>query len=173
MKSKKNNVNFAKIIFYLALIFVILIIGYFFIIYYQILNDKHDGYDSAVNYILSETNVNEITDVTYFQEEDGYFIMSGIDDEAEQVFVYLLDKEPFVKTNVIIVSKNNFIAEDKLLASWQNECTNCELIDMTPAMIKGVPLWEITYIDENNRYVIEYKTKTNGEIYEQLRFTQN
>lgn len=175
MKTKKvNKLNVKKIIFYLSLLFLGLIISYFVVLYYEIINDKEKHFDAAQQFILQETTINNITAIDYFQGENGYFIMHGHDERTNQaVDIYLLDEKPFQKDYVKIFAANRFISLEEITYTWQHTCKGCELRKITPAMIDEIPLWEITYIDEEQRYVIEYRTKTDGETVEQLRFTRN
>src|SRR5699024_10600072 len=111
-------------------------------------------------------------DMSYFQADVGFFTLVGKDETEESYYIFLRDDDDFSKDNLYIVTSKDVLTTDQLEQEMLTECKNCKLIRLTPAMIDEIPLWELTYIDEENRYVIEYKYLENGKTFEKLRLTR-
>lgn len=172
MPTNKNSIGWKKIIPAIILIFLIIIFIYMMIVYRQVMLSKQTGFKQVSEFVVEQTEIEEISSTSYFQAEDGYYILTGQDEPGENWYVYIMDDGNLKKENIILQSFTKSLPVEELTSSWKNDCNNCELINSTPAMIDDVPLWEFTYIDDSNRYVMEYKNLTDGTTYEKIRFTR-
>lgn len=48
----------------------------------------------------------------------------------------------------------------------------CKLIRTTPALIDDELFWELTYINDTDKYVFDYYTIDNGQLHEQIKLLQ-
>src|SRR5690625_1932211 len=106
-QNKKEWFDLKKLIIILLLLFFILIVVYFFITYYNIMDSKHAGFDKAQQFVFAESDVTHLDETHYFQSDEGYFIMNGKNEQGEEVYVYLLDDEPFHEEKMKIVQAKN------------------------------------------------------------------
>lgn len=171
MKQKTIMFNWKNVLMYFLLFLIVLVVIYFFLLYRQIGLSKETGFKEAEQFVLANADIEKINNITYFQEEEGYIILEGEDKKAQTWFIYLPDeKNPSVEKMKLVSFKDNK-SQEEIESLWFNECNQCTLIRSVPALVNNKPMWEITYTDHANRYVIEYRLFTDGTTYEQLRLS--
>lgn len=136
--------------------------------YRTILEGKLEGVDETTSIVSQSLNM-KVDEVYFFQEKEGYHIAFTKDENNDEWIVFVPLEDEIKKENFILLEKEDVLSKEEIESKWQQNCTQCELIDSTPAMIDQIPLWELTYRDNSNRYVIEYILLKDGSVYEQLR----
>lgn len=170
MHQKQSIFNWKKLIVVLFILLILTFIVFAYLLYYSIEKSKQDGFKDVEEYIYSETDMVTVENLTYFQEKEGYYIAEAIDEQGEYWYLFLLDDKSEPDYDIIKESAN--IKDDDVKADFYNDCKDCQLKSINPAYINHIPLWEITYIDQDKKYVIEYKYFEDGTTYEKLRFTR-
>ncbi|HZW68868.1 MAG TPA: hypothetical protein VFF20_09760 [Pseudogracilibacillus sp.] len=172
MRQREVNINWLRVLLFVLLFCIIATIVYASILYRTIEKDRTTGFESAEQFVLKNSDIAELSEATYFQAEEGYFtfVATGADEEA--LYVFLRDEETFKEEDLYILSAGQFVPVEELEGSVLTDCAKCSLLNSTLAMIDEVPLWELTYTDDANRYVIEYKYLENGKTFEKLRLTR-
>ncbi|MUK87292.1 hypothetical protein GMD78_02600 [Ornithinibacillus sp. L9] len=153
---------------FLVLILLLIIVIVYSVFFYQaILNNKTEGFDHTRNKVLQTTDIVEIEVINRFHGETSYHVVSGLTEEnMEQIiFVPLSDEEE----ELIILDQDEIMSYQSIKTKWENDCKDCDLIKITPAVLEDSPLWELTYKDHSDRYVIDYVSMHDGSRYEQLR----
>lgn len=152
-----------------VVLFAIASISYSIYLYQHIQKSKTEGFQDTEQRVLNETELIEIHDIQRFQSEKAYHIVYGSDQNG-------LDKLLFVPlTNgeeIIIIDDENIMDKQFVEQAWGESCHHCKLIQITPAMIDDQPFWEITYIDNAQRYTFDYVSIYDGTLYEQLQLNQ-
>jgi|SRR5690625_5130026 len=172
MSLNQVNINWKRVLFYVLLFSILLFVIYSIFLYRSIMVSKTAGFQEATSFIIEETDIIETNDITYFQADLGYYIVRGITSKNEQVYAYLEDTDPFSTNKLYVIDTNHLLTKEQLEQSVTESCASCQLIHSTPAMIEQFPLWELTYIDESERYVIEYKYLETGQTFETLKLTR-
>src|SRR5690625_2695787 len=168
MKQKVSWINWRRIIvIFLVFVFILLVI-YLSFMYRSIMHSKSDGLDETKEIVSTSLDLN-VDEVYHFQEELGYHIAFASDAEDEDWIVFVPLEEEIKKEDFIVMEANSVLSQEEIENNWLSDCNSCQLIKSGPAMIDQIPLWELTYKDSSNRYVIEYVTLKDGSIYEQLR----
>src|SRR5690625_1005993 len=67
------------------------------------------------------------------------------------------DKEKKNEKDMITIEAAKMMSQKDIESAWAQECSECELKGSSPALIDDTPLWELTYIDNQNRNGIEYR----------------
>src|SRR5699024_8667773 len=147
MKQTKFQINLPRVLIIVLLFCIIFIIIYAFMLYRSIEQSRTAGFADAKSFVLENSDISEIMDISYFQAEEGFFTFLGKNDLTENYYVFLRDDSVLSKENLYIVSSENLISTEKLEQEILTECENCTLVRSTPAMIDEIPLWELTYID--------------------------
>lgn len=172
MKQTKFQINLPRVLFIVLLFCIILLIIYSLILYRSIEQSRTAGFADAESFVLQNSDIIEIDNISYFQAEEGYFTLIGNDINGGNYYIFLRDDTNFSKEHLYVVSNDDLISPKQLEEEIFTECKNCTLVRSEPAMIDELPLWELTYIDNTNRYVIEYKYLDNGKTFEKLRLTR-
>ncbi|UOQ93552.1 DUF5590 domain-containing protein [Halobacillus shinanisalinarum] len=156
---------------------VLLIIGIVIIIsgstltwmYVQIEDKQTEGFTTAKNLAVSETKMTKVTDVLSYNGENPIHIVRGQNANDEELVTFLnLGKKEVLTT----IKASSMIPTGDLKAGLQADCSACSFIDVQLAYEENSPAWELTYIDENQRYVLEYVRVTNGDPIQRFAFRQ-
>jgi uncharacterized protein YpmB len=138
-------------------------------LYHTIETSKTAGYSEAENKALKETDLVKIDLIERFDGKKSYYILSGEtkDGEKEMAFMPLNEKKK-KKTNLI--NESEIIPRESIIEKWSESCSSCKFIKIAPAMVNQKALWELTYVDESERYTMDYLSIYDGSRYEQFRF---
>lgn len=166
MKKKVKQFSYLKLSISIILLLFMLLFIFFIYLYQSIEKDKSIGYDETETYIYDKTDIVTIEKITSFQSEELFNIVTGFDANKEKLIVFLPLEE---KAALTVIPYNETTSEEKLIEDWRLTCKKCELLMANYAMIEDEALWELTYIDESNRYVFDYFSLYDGEQFEQLR----
>lgn len=160
--------NWKNIIGLLLLVVILGVSLYVYLTYQHIEKSKAAGFDKVEDIVLSETDVETIEEVNRFQEEEATFIAKGKDAKGKTWFVFVPqdyeDSEDILKYETADLMSPTSIEDN-----WASECDQCELKKSSPAMMDDEPLWELTYLDADNRYVLAYFSFEDGSEVETLK----
>lgn len=167
-KSRRTIPLWLKWFFVIFMLILVSCIIYGIVLYKTIQHDKTKGYSNTEQEILNETDIVSVDQISHFYGETVYHIVIGktANDKRKIVFV---DKNEETD-NIVVFDNEKMMSEENIQSLWMDECSNCELIKINPAMINKEALWEVTYKDDSQRYIIEYLSMHDGSRYEQYRF---
>lgn len=137
--------------------------------YVQIESNRTEGFSEAKSLVLSETNIENVSEVTSYNGEQPIHIVRGKTGSEEKLAAFInLDNNKVLTT----LNTSTMISSDQLREELQDNCSGCSFINIQLAYEENSPAWELTYIDENKRYVLEYVRVTNGEPIQRFAFRQ-
>lgn len=170
--NKKLNV-FQWILIVLSLIIVTCFI-YGVLLYNNIQKNKTNGFSASEELVMQDTEITQINAVERYHGEKIYHIVFGeTADETKQIaFVPIQSDEDEDKQDIIVVNESDIIPKKSILKQWEEQCGQCRSMKITPGIENEDLLWELTYIDDVNRHVLEYLSIYDGSQYEKFRFTQ-
>jgi len=153
------------IILFILMISCFILALYF---YYDLNNSRTSGFEETENVILDQTAITEVNHIERFHGAEAYHVVYGTNSEgAEKIILYPLEG---TEKNITTIDTSEIIPKESVGAQWSEQCTGCELAGITPALIDGEALWELTYYDSNNEYVMDYFSMYDGSNYHQFRF---
>jgi uncharacterized protein YpmB len=152
----------------LLLVIILACIIYAVYLYNDLYKSKTAGFDETTEQILNQTSIAEVEKIEKYNGSSPYHVVFGLNDaNQEQLIFYPLEgKEKELTT----INKSEIISEEEVLSLWQTKCNECELVRINPALENNEPLWEITYHDSQNRYVMEYLSFYDGAPVESYHF---
>lgn len=168
MNKMLNWISGKKIIGIFFVIICILLITYLFFFYRYIENSKIVNADELSAFILNETNITEINEMYHFAGDKTYDIVYGHDDKNKKWILFNPENNNN-ENELIRYPLEELLSQEQIEQSWQKECEGCTLKKSNPAIINNNPLWELTYMDQNEGYVMEYISLKDGSTYEKLR----
>lgn len=141
---------------------------YFIYLYNDLLESKTAGYEETKQQLLKAETLAEVDKIETFHGKEAYHVAYGKDqnEQSKLVFYPLKGKEK----QLLTVNQADIVSKSEMKEQWRQECDQCEFIRITPALVDGKELWELTYIDDSNRYVFDYLDMHDGSRYEQMRF---
>lgn len=152
----------------LFLIVLISCIIYMVFLYIDLKDSKTAGFEETKKQILSNTSITSIEEIEQFNGNEAYHVIYGKnkDNDGKIIFYPLKGKEK----NLTTIDQTEIITKKQVLSQWKEQCKGCELVKIVPALVKDKALWEITYNDKSDRYVLDYVSLYDGSRYEQYRF---
>lgn len=139
-------------------------------LYYEVQQNKTARYENIKENVLQSTDISTIEKIEQYHGEKAYFILYGVTDDNKQKLIFYPSERK--KEDLTIIEKSEIIPEETIKKGWNSQCKNCELIEIAPAIVDDKPVWEITFIDSSNRYVIDYLSIYDAKRIEQIRLKQ-
>src|SRR5699024_3073215 len=166
-KPKRRN-RFVVWSFIIFSIVVLLCFIFAVVLYNDLYDSKTANHSETEKIILEQTSITEIDHIEHFFGEEAYHVVYGKNEQDEEkIIFYPLEEE---EKNITTIDLATVLSKEQMVQEWQQNCTSCQFVDITPALMDGEELWEITYQDEQNRYVLAYYSMDNAAVYEQLFF---
>lgn len=134
------------------------------VLYSQVEKNKTAGFSETKTQVLAETDLTDIHTIERFHGEDAYHIVYGQTSEGDKQVVFV----PFAneEKDILTMDQSEMITKDAIEKQWSEQCDHCQLIKTIPGIVDDDFVWELTYVDESNRYVFEYFSLSDGEPYE-------
>lgn len=130
--------------------------------------ERTKGHDETRRELIKQTSITEITSIVNFNGESAYHVVYGENEEGKgQIIFYPLEGE---EKTLTIVDVADILPEQAMISKWKQDCSGCDLVKITPALMDNEVLWEIVYYDENDRYVFEYRSIYDGAHYQEIRY---
>ncbi|MFC4557358.1 DUF5590 domain-containing protein [Virgibacillus kekensis] len=157
-----------------AIVFLLLVscLSYSVYLYNEIQQQKTAPFDQVTKEVLRTTDLVNIESIERFHGDHAYYVVFGTtNDNKEKAIFYPFTEK---KEEVISISTSEIMQEGSIQSQWEEQCSNCKLIDITPAIIgeDSQPAWELTYTDSSGRYVIDYWSMDDGTRIEMIGFKQ-
>src|SRR5690625_2790654 len=157
VKTKPFASRIGKILIIILVIAVLLgILFYSIYLYSYIESSRVNDLEVTKTKVIQSGQLTEVTEMYHVEDKDK---------KSKILFVPLDQKEE----EIMMVDVNETLSEERVTQIVLKECQSCNIVTTTPAMVDNKPLWEVTYFDERDRYVIDYLSMYDGSRYEQLR----
>ncbi len=147
-------------------------------VYHSVQSKKDDGYEEVKAFAQNEGLVSSVDRVHYYNGNRAFHIIEGETNESEPVYVWVEQiesedendgAEPVVVTRAqeagISKSEARQIAEERLDID--------ELKQIRLGMIGQTPVFEIVYIDTDERYSFYYINFEDGSYIRHYQLRQN
>ncbi|WP_028402733.1 DUF5590 domain-containing protein [Ectobacillus panaciterrae] len=143
---------------------VIAVVLYSVYVYTDTMSGKLKGEEKAVAIAKKEAKLTAVTRTDYYHgydEKSSYSVIEGKDDAGTQWIIWV----PGTKGKVLTRKKSEGISEKEVLQIVAKQKNAKEFLKVKLGAENDVPLWEVTYIDQENRYNYCYLDFKNGEIW--------
>lgn len=165
-----KSVSWRKWILYFVSLLFIFMTGYSIYLYNYVMTTKQEGFLNSQERVLRETDLIEVSNIERFNGDEPYHIVYAKTEQHDSEIVFVpLNKNKKLKR----VKEDKIIPKSKMIERFNSSCDSCKLIKITPAILNNKLLWEITYIDRSNRYVFDYRSIDDGEVFEQFKMISN
>ncbi|PEX92291.1 MULTISPECIES: cell wall elongation regulator TseB-like domain-containing protein [Bacillus cereus group] len=152
-----------------AIIIVIVASGiYGAYVYNKAMDKKIPKESKSVEIAKEKAKLTKVKSVDYYNGKSSYTVVQGTDEKGEQIIVWVPDK----KGNVLVKKKSEGISEKEALQRLADQATGKgdepkpkpkQIVKVKLGAENDIPLWEITYIDQEDRYTYYYLEFQNGE----------
>lgn len=101
----------------------------------------------------------EVTNIDYYHGTTSYAVVQGVNEKGDQYIVWV----PEEKGDVLVHKKNEGISEKEAMQIVAAEGKPKEFVKVKLGAENNVPLWEVTYIDQEDRYTYYYLEFKDGK----------
>lgn len=165
-QSKKST--WVKWVFVALLLVIIACLSYLIGLYHNIQQDKQAGFDETKEIVLRETDLIGINNIERYHGKNAYHIVFGYTENNVDKIVYVpLTNE---EEDLMIIDQAEIVSKKTIENQLINECNKCKIISIIPGVEDDELLWELTYVDDLDRYVLEYLSLYDATQSEQYRF---
>jgi uncharacterized protein YpmB len=144
-----------------AIIIIIAVAAY--IHTYNVARDQYlDGHEQSKELAIEEGKLSSIDTIETYNGQVKYHVLSGINGNDEKVYVWIPQTKKMDK--VIIKKQSSGITADQAKTEVLKEHNPKEIIDVKLGMDEEIPIWEVKYRDQSDRYTFDYVNFSDGEI---------
>ena len=165
--------NIKRFFIWGSIILLLLLISaavYSIFLYQDIMESKTERFAETETQILNATSLVAVEKIEQFNGAEAYHIVFGENEAGEQkIIFYPLEGQ---EKQLTVLDESEIVSEQTILDQLQADCSECKLIKAVPAIKDENELWEVMYIDESARYILDYLSIYDGSRYERFQFTQ-
>lgn len=155
-----DDVNIMKkLLFFIFLAFVI-VVWQAVSLYLAALEPKTAQEEVAIDTAKVEAGLQTINEVHSYYGTVAYQVILGITAENEKVVVWIPEDEG----EIVIKKQNEGISKEQVITDLKAERNPKEIRSVKLGIEKNIPLWEVIYINENDRLTYYYSDFETGEL---------
>ncbi|KZE66212.1 hypothetical protein AWM68_07530 [Fictibacillus phosphorivorans] len=121
----------------------------------------------AVEIAKREKNLVSITNVDHFFKNETYYVVEGKNKNGTDMIVWVGEDEEVTSE----IAKKG-LSEKQILDFVRTNYDAKEIVDSRLGMEDGIPLWEVVYYDDQDRYTYYYGYFETGKRYEIYRLKE-
>jgi uncharacterized protein YpmB len=141
-------------------VFIILLVWLSMDTYKYAFDYKDHQKEKAIELATKKLPAFEVLDVSFYNGNESYTILYGIEENKEQIVCVPIES----KLEIITIDPSNGITAEDAIQIVQRERNPVAIKSVNLGIEQNVPIWEIIYVDENNRYSYYYVRFQDGEF---------
>ena len=139
-------------------------------IYIDVNQDHTRAHAQASTLVLEQTEVETVDEVSVYHGKETVHIIRGSMEDGHSVLVYVQVNDQEV---LDVIKGEDYLSISEMKDVWKEGCAGCAFKNIHYGYEEDEPVFEITYIDQQDRYVFDYY-RLNGESFDQrFAFKQN
>ncbi len=152
----------ANITLFIIIVLILSGIWIFTSTYLEARGDYELGHKESKKFAIEYANLSAISQINTFSADKKYHVITGENANDEPVYAWISNVH---KDREIIVEKQSSgITKEEALERVYQEHNPSEIISVQLGMDEGVPIWEVKYQDESDRYTFDFVNFYDGEI---------
>lgn len=150
-----------KKIFFFSFASFVFIIGLIFYVYYSATKPIKDAEQQAIEIAKERVKINNIVETSFFNGDEPYHIIRATNENDQEIVIWVSEKKP---DRIIVEYAKNGLTKEQVKKYALSQLDIKELQDIRIGIKHDIPVWEITFIDSDNRYNFYYLT-FNGKTW--------
>lgn len=147
-----------KIVIFVIILVSLIFIGQGTYLYFNINKPQQVMEEAVQQYIDENLDVKDVTFSNFYNGTESYQIFEGKDDDGNGIFIWIKDTLDLH----MIKKKEDGLSYNEVLDFANKELEPKEIISIKLGMENSLPLYEITYINQENRYSYYYISFEDG-----------
>lgn len=140
-------------------IIIVAVVLYGAYLYNTTMENKLPEKSKTVEIAKEKGKLTEVTDIDYYHGTTSYTVVQGLDEKGDQYIVWV----PEEKGDVLVRKKSDGISEQEAVQIVEEKEHPKEIVKVKLGAENNVPLWEVTYIDQEDRYTYYYLEFKDGK----------
>jgi uncharacterized protein YpmB len=133
-------------------------------LYSQVQAEPHQEEKRAIETAKKSKDLKSITNVEHFFKNETYYVVEGKNEYGTDMIVWVGDGE-MIYSDIA----NGGLSEREMIDYVKKNYNAEKIIDSRLGMEDEIPLWEVTFLDDENRYTYYYGYFETGKRYEIYR----
>ncbi|WP_241433083.1 DUF5590 domain-containing protein [Listeria cornellensis] len=162
MLRKSNRKSYWKWI-WISIAALVIVVAGFFTFFYSAQKPVRADEEKATERIAGKVDLKEQEDFYLYNGANGvYYVLTGKNSKNKDIIVWVPKSK---KGTVVVKYAKDGISKDEAIAKVKQEKNPVKILNVTLGMDKGVPIWEVSYLDKDNNlnyYDLDFET---GEWY--------
>ncbi len=152
----------ANIILFIIIVLILSGVWIFTSTYLKAREDYESGHKESKKFAIENANLSAISQINTFSADKKYHVITGENSNDEPVYAWIsnVNKE----REIIVKKQSSGITKEEALERVYQEHNPSEIISVQLGMDEGVPIWEVKYQDESDRYTFDFVNFYDGEI---------
>lgn len=151
------------------LLVIITSIWLFASIYNTARSQYNEGHQHSKEIALEKGKLTSIDTIDTYNGNIKYHIISGKNVNKEPVYAWIPLSKEQIKDNsdldeVVIKKQSSGITKEEAVQAVKSEYNVKQLINVKLGMDEEIPIWEVKYKDQSDRYTFDFVHFSNGEI---------
>lgn len=155
-----------KWIIIISTLIFILLVWQLVSIYHTAMSPIREDENEAAEIAKEEKNLQTINEVYTYNGTTPYTIVQGTDDKNEEIIIWVDEKKKIALT----ANASDGVAKKDVMKYVDTDRKPSEILSVSLAMENNIPLWEIKFKDQNDRYNLYYIKFEDGEYYQRITF---
>jgi uncharacterized protein YpmB len=152
-----------KIIFFVVLAAILVIAG-ITAIFLKARSPVNDRAEAAIQRAEAEADVASTEDVSLYNGNKSYVVITGRNSEDEKIVVWVPEKD----RDIIVKKWADGISKEAAINKLKEENDVSEILSVKLGMESVGPVWELTYLDENEHLNYYYLLFESGEWWRKI-----
>jgi uncharacterized protein YpmB len=152
-----------KIIFLIVLVSVV-IVGAMIAIFLNARSPVNDKAESALKRAQEETGIASTDDVSLYNGKKSYVVITGEDSDGEKIIVWVPEKDE----EIIVKKWADGISKQSAINKLNEEEEVHQILSVKLGMESVGPVWELTYLDDNEHLNYYYLLFETGEWWRKI-----
>ncbi|WAA10583.1 DUF5590 domain-containing protein [Fervidibacillus albus] len=158
-----------KFILFLFFLIIIALFSGSIILYKTAFDGIKWNKELAIDLVLQETEMEAVDDVEWFHYNETYYVVYGTTKDGEDMIVWIPKSD---SNNYVVKMADEGLSEQEVIERFQNGLNDFttddypkEIVRVKLGIVDDFPAYEITYIDQKDRYSFIYIDFYKGEWY--------
>lgn len=148
--------------FILVALLIFVAIWQLFALYDNVTNKWEQMVEEALHLAQKTASLETVANANFYHGTSAYYVIAGIDKTGEDIIVFV--PEDLNREQIIVKKAKEGISEQEVKEQIIANRAPLSIKSIRLGVENNKPLWEVTYIDEQQRYTYYYLDFENGEF---------
>ncbi|MGF2616835.1 peptidase [Rossellomorea vietnamensis] len=149
---------------FLSVIILVVVVGAMAAVFLNARSPVNEKADAALQRAEAETELKSTEDVTLYNGNKSYIVITGENAAGERIILWVPDKDE----EIIVKKWADGISKEDAINKLNQENDVAKILSVKLGMESVGPVWEMTYLDENDYLNYYYLLFETGEWWRKI-----